>query len=88
MKKHLLTSLLLSSLALVGCSSVETPNLDQFTHFSGGKIMGDATSLYWMTERLTRVSTAADYITLVRAVISHCDIVCCRTYACKTLCHP
>ncbi|MGR5165321.1 DUF1481 domain-containing protein [Vibrio owensii] len=64
MKKHLLTSLLLSSLALVGCSSVETPNLDQFTHFSGGKIMGDATSLYWMTERLTRVSTAADYVAM------------------------
>ncbi|APX04820.1 peptidylprolyl isomerase [Vibrio campbellii] len=64
MKKHLLTSLLLSSLALVGCSSVETPNLDQFTNFSGGKIMGDATSLYWMTERLTRVSTAADYVTM------------------------
>ncbi|MFV8439077.1 peptidyl-prolyl cis-trans isomerase [Vibrio owensii] len=64
MKKHLLTSLLLSSLVLVGCSSVETPNLDQFTHFSGGKIMGDATSLYWMTERLTRVSTAADYVTM------------------------
>lgn len=26
--------------------------------------MGDATSLYWMTERLTRVSTAADYVTM------------------------
>ncbi|MGR5238429.1 DUF1481 domain-containing protein [Vibrio alfacsensis] len=64
MKKRLLTSLLLSSLTLVGCSSVETPNLDQFTHFSGGKVMGDATSLFWMTERLARVSTAADYVTM------------------------
>ncbi|KGR32676.1 peptidyl-prolyl cis-trans isomerase [Vibrio campbellii] len=26
--------------------------------------MGDATSLYWMTERLTRVSTVADYVTM------------------------
>ncbi|TBT24024.1 DUF1481 domain-containing protein [Vibrio parahaemolyticus] len=64
MKKHLLTSLLLSSLSLIGCSSVETPNLEQFTHFSGGKTAGDTSSLYWMTERLTRVSTAADYVTM------------------------
>ena len=64
MKKHLLTSLLLSSLTLFGCSSVETPNLEQFTHFSGGKVVGDASSLYWMTEKLTRVSTAADYVTM------------------------
>ncbi|KAB2116133.1 DUF1481 domain-containing protein [Vibrio alginolyticus] len=64
MKKHLLTSLLLSSLTLFGCSSVETPNLEQFTHFSGGKVAGDASSLYWMTEKLTRVSTAADYVTM------------------------
>ncbi|PFG57682.1 uncharacterized protein DUF1481 [Vibrio sp. ES.051] len=62
MKKHLLTSLLLSSLSLFGCSSVETPNLEQFTHFSGGKVAGDASSLYWVTEKLTRVSTAADYV--------------------------
>ncbi len=26
--------------------------------------MGDATSLYWMAERLTRVSTAADYVAM------------------------
>ncbi|MGY0617702.1 DUF1481 domain-containing protein [Vibrio sp. FJH11] len=63
MNKHLLTSLILSGLSLVGCSSVETPNLEQFTHFSGGKAEGDVSSLYWMTERLTRVSTAADYVT-------------------------
>lgn len=63
MKKQLYTSLLLASLSLVGCSSVETPNLEQFTHFTGGKTEGDASSLYWMTERLTRVSTAADYVT-------------------------
>lgn len=64
MKKHLLASLLLSSFTLFGCSSVETPNLEQFTHFSGGKVAGDASSLYWMTEKLTRVSTAADYVTM------------------------
>ena len=63
MKKQLFTSLLLTSLSLVGCSSVETPNLEQFTHFTGGKTEGDASSLYWVTERLTRVSTAADYVT-------------------------
>ncbi|MDV6254281.1 DUF1481 domain-containing protein [Vibrio sp. EA2] len=63
MNKHLFTTLLLSGLSLVGCSSVETPNLEQFTHFTGGKTEGDASSLYWMTERLTRVSTAADYVT-------------------------
>lgn len=63
MNKHLLTSLLLSGLSLIGCSSVETSNLEQFTHYSGGKTEGDASSLYWLTERLTRVSTAADYVT-------------------------
>ncbi|MBR9876285.1 MAG: DUF1481 domain-containing protein [Vibrionaceae bacterium] len=63
MTKQLFTSLLLASLSLVGCSSVETPNLEQLTHFTGGKAEGDASSLYWMTERLTRVSTAADYVT-------------------------
>lgn len=63
MKKHLFTSLLLSGLSLVGCSSVDTTNLEQFTYFTGGKIEGDASSLYWITERLTRLSTAADYVT-------------------------
>jgi hypothetical protein len=62
MKKRLLTSLIFSTLTLLGCSSVESPNLEQFSHFSGGQLSGDATSLYWMTERLTRISTAADHV--------------------------
>ncbi len=62
MKKKLFTSLLLSSLSLIGCSSVETPNLEQLTYFTGGKTEANASSLYWMTERLSRISTAADYV--------------------------
>ncbi len=62
MKKNLFISLLLSSLSLVGCSSVENSNLEQATNFTSGKTEGDASSLYWMTERLSRVSTAADYV--------------------------
>ncbi|MCK6265303.1 DUF1481 domain-containing protein [Vibrio sp. ZSDE26] len=61
MKKLLLSSLIISS--LVGCSSsVSTPNLDQFSHHSGGKSMGDATSFYWYTERLSQSYTAGDYV--------------------------
>ncbi len=63
MKKHLFTSLFFSGLSLVGCSSVEAPNLEQLTYFTGGKAEGDSSSLYWMTERLTRISTSADYVT-------------------------
>ncbi|KOO16218.1 peptidylprolyl isomerase [Vibrio xuii] len=61
MKKILLPSLIVS--LLIGCSSsVPTPNLDQFSNYTGGQTMGDATSLYWYTERLTFPYTAADYV--------------------------
>ncbi|RTZ14686.1 DUF1481 domain-containing protein [Vibrio aquaticus] len=61
MKKFLLPSLITSF--LIGCSSsVPTPNLDQFSDYTGGQTMGDATSLYWYTERLTFPYTAADYV--------------------------
>tara|TARA_Y100001956_G_scaffold77191_1_gene87213 strand:- start:3002 stop:3697 length:696 start_codon:yes stop_codon:yes gene_type:complete len=62
MKKFLLSALLGS--LLVGCSSgTPTPNLDQFSDYTGGRSMGDATSLYWYTERLSSSYTAADYVT-------------------------
>ncbi|MGF1698420.1 DUF1481 domain-containing protein [Vibrio lamellibrachiae] len=61
MKKLLLSSLICS--ALIGCSSsVPTPNLDQFSHYSGGQSMGDATTFYWYTERLSQSYTAGDYV--------------------------
>ncbi len=62
MKKLLLTSLITS--LLIGCSSsVPSPNLEQFTEYSGGHIAGDATSLFWYTERLSQPSSGADYVT-------------------------
>ncbi|MEZ8100540.1 DUF1481 domain-containing protein [Vibrio bivalvicida] len=61
MKKLLAPSLIAS--LLVGCSSsIPTPNLDQFSEYTGGQSMGDATSLYWYTERLSFPYTAADYV--------------------------
>ncbi len=63
MKKHLFTSLLLSGLSLVGCSSVKSPNSEQFPYFTGGKAEGDTSSLYWMTEQQNRISRSADYVT-------------------------
>lgn len=62
MKRIFLPSLIAS--LLIGCSSsVSTPNLDQFSNYTGGQTMGDATSLYWYTERLTFPYTAADHVT-------------------------
>lgn len=61
MKKLLAPSLIAS--LLIGCSSsVPTPNLDQFSDYTGGQSMGDATSLYWYTEKLSLPYTAADYV--------------------------
>ncbi len=61
MKKLLAPSLLAS--LLVGCSSsAPAPNLDQFTEYTGGQTLGDATSLYWYTERITFPYKAADYV--------------------------
>ncbi len=62
MKKILLSAW--ACALLVGCSSgTPQPSLDQFSDFTGGRTMGDATSLYWYTERLTVPYTAADYVT-------------------------
>lgn len=61
--KKFLAPFLCASL-LVGCASnMPTPNLDQFTDYTGGQTLGDATSFYWYTERLTFPHTAADYVT-------------------------
>lgn len=61
MKKLLLASVLTSF--LLGCSTTSPrPNLDQFSEYSGGLSMGDATSFYWYTEKLTKSNTAADYV--------------------------
>lgn len=61
MKTLLLSSLALSILA--GCSSgVSQPDLDQFREYTGGRVMGDTTSLYWYTEKLISPYTAADYV--------------------------
>ncbi|CAM2820106.1 DUF1481 domain-containing protein [Vibrio neptunius] len=62
MKKRLFSSLITSF--ILGCSSnAPTSNLTQLTSYTGGKSMGDATSLYWYTEKLASPSTAADYVT-------------------------
>ncbi|WP_039958821.1 DUF1481 domain-containing protein [Vibrio sinaloensis] len=62
MKKFLLSALLGS--LLMGCASgTPNPNLNQFSDYTGGRSMGDATSLYWYTEKLTSAYTASDYVT-------------------------
>ncbi|KJY84289.1 peptidylprolyl isomerase [Vibrio galatheae] len=61
MKKLLVPSLI--AFLLAGCSSsLPTANLEQFSNYTGGQTIGDATSLYWYTERLTFPHTAADYV--------------------------
>lgn len=55
---------LLSSIILGCSSSSPRPNLDQFSNFSGGQVMGDATSFYWVTNKLTQPHTASDYVTV------------------------
>lgn len=61
MKTLLLSSLTLALLA--GCSSgVPKPDLEQFREYTGGRVMGDTTSLYWYTEKLISPYTAADYV--------------------------
>ncbi len=62
MKNLLLPSLMFS--LLVGCSSGPSrSDLDQYRDYTGGRTMGDTTSLYWYTERLVSPYTAADYVT-------------------------
>lgn len=61
MKKILLSSLITS--LLFGCSSgVTNTTLETTSQLSGGQNMGDATSLYWFTERLSVPVSAADYV--------------------------
>ncbi|MFA0567179.1 MAG: DUF1481 domain-containing protein [Vibrio gallaecicus] len=60
-KAFLLASLL--STFLLGCSSSNPrQNLEQFETFTGGQVMGDATSFYWITNKLTNPHTASDYV--------------------------
>lgn len=62
MKKFLLPSLITS--LLLGCSSNNpSVNIEQYSHYSGGQSMGDATSLFWYTEKLTAPYSASDYVT-------------------------
>lgn len=53
-------------LALLGCSSTASnPALEQVRDLSGGQILGDTTSLYWSTERVTgQPVSASDYVTM------------------------
>lgn len=62
MKKALLVSLLAAT--LIGCSSSPSPSLNQFSNYTGGQTLGDATSFYWYTEKLTRPYSAADYVNM------------------------
>ncbi|USD60616.1 DUF1481 domain-containing protein [Vibrio sp. SCSIO 43140] len=62
MKKTLLVSLLAAT--LIGCSSTPSPSLNQFSNYTGGQTLGDATSFYWYTEKLTRPYSAADYVNM------------------------
>ncbi|MCK8073847.1 DUF1481 domain-containing protein [Vibrio sp. 1CM23M] len=64
MKKAFLLVSLLSTF-LIGCSSTSPrKNLEQFETHTGGQVMGDATSFYWVTNKLTQPQTSADYVTV------------------------
>ncbi|UPR28772.1 DUF1481 domain-containing protein [Vibrio crassostreae] len=64
MKKAFLLVSLLSTF-LIGCSSTSPrKNLEQFETHTGGQVMGDATSFYWVTNKLTQPNTSADYVTV------------------------
>ncbi|WP_210474023.1 DUF1481 domain-containing protein [Vibrio crassostreae] len=64
MKKAFLLVSLLSTF-LIGCSSTSPrKNLEQFETHTGGQVMGDATSFYWITNKLTQPHTSADYVTV------------------------
>ena len=61
MKKILLPSLIISF--LFGCSAdVSNSTLETTLQHTGGQSLGDATSLYWFTDRLTVPLSGADYV--------------------------
>ncbi|WP_162063555.1 DUF1481 domain-containing protein [Vibrio taketomensis] len=61
MKNKFLPSLILS--LLFGCSAnISNPQNELIASHSGGQSMGDATSLYWYTERLGIPLHAEDYV--------------------------
>ncbi|CAM3854221.1 DUF1481 domain-containing protein [Vibrio aquimaris] len=62
MKNFLVSSLI--TCLILGCSTSSTlPNKEQYSYYTGGKSAGDATSLYWYTEKSASPSSAADYVT-------------------------
>lgn len=64
MKKAFLLVSVLSTF-LIGCSSTSpSKNLEQFETHIGGQVMGDATSFYWVTYKLTQPHSSADYVTV------------------------
>ncbi|MCL9783498.1 DUF1481 domain-containing protein [Vibrio sp. S4M6] len=60
MKKHILLFLITS--LLVGCSSSSLTDLEKTSQYTGGEIMGDATSFYWVTENIQYPVSSADYV--------------------------
>ncbi|WP_284192867.1 DUF1481 domain-containing protein [Vibrio zhanjiangensis] len=62
MKKFILSSLITS--LILGCASRSPlPNQEQYSYYTGGQSAGDATSLYWYTEKTASPNSAADYVT-------------------------
>ncbi|MFA0193813.1 DUF1481 domain-containing protein [Vibrio artabrorum] len=62
MKKAFILVSLLSTF-LIGCSSTSPhTSLEQFETYTGGQVMGDATSFYWVTNQSTQAHTSADYV--------------------------
>ncbi|MGL6261232.1 DUF1481 domain-containing protein [Vibrio sp. WXL103] len=60
-RNHLFTSLAI--LTLAGCaSSGPNPAIEQIRDLTGGQIVGDATSLYWSSDRLGEAVSASDHV--------------------------
>ncbi|WED21693.1 DUF1481 domain-containing protein [Vibrio sp. JC009] len=61
--KYPVPTLLLSAI-LLGCSSgPSSEQAEQFKTMTGGQSVGDTTSLYWYTEKLSLPYSASDYVT-------------------------